>query len=342
MAKSQAQIDAEYAWAEQIRGRNDPGTTAYNDANGVMRSLVQESAEIRGGGGGVTAKKADPNAYAKQMRIQDEKNRVNNVVATLTGVMNDYGLGTLMTKITSMVQEGLNADAVMAQVRQTTEYASRFPAMKALSAKNRVISEAEYIAFERNAASLERSYGLPEGMLGKDQVTKLLENEVSGKELGDRVNLAATGAFATSPEVKSQFKDYYGISSGGLTAYFLDPDQALPLLERQVNSASIGAEAQMQQFDFDLKTSERLTEYGVTRESARQGITIAAGQKSFQNGFGDIVTQDQLVDANILGDSSSKKSIERVKKGRQGRFEAGGSYVNTKDGVTGLGSANKL
>jgi len=230
----------------------------------------------------------------------------------------------------------------MAQVRQTTEYADRFPAMKTLAGKKRVISEAEYIAFERNAASLERSYGLPEGMLGKDQVTKLLENEVSGKELGERVNMAAVGAFQTSVEVKGQFKDYYGISSGGLTAYFLDPDQALPLLERQYTSSQIGAEAQIQDFSFDVKQSERLFEAGATRESARQGITIAANQKSFQDGFGDTVTKDQLIDASLLQDSTAQNSIERVKKGRQGRFNAGGTYASNKDGVTGLGSANKI
>ena len=288
-----------------------------------------------------TAKKINPNQYDIDVRAQAERLRINNVVATLTGVMNDYGLGSLMTKITGMVQAGLNADAVMAQVRQTSEYATRFPAMKALSAKNRVISEAEYIAFERNAAELERSYGLPEGMLGKDQVTKLLENEVSGKELGQRVTMAAVGAFDTAPEVKDQFRDYYGISSGGLTAYFLDPDQALPLLSKQYSSAQIGAEAQIQQFNFDVKQSERLTDLGVTRESARQGITIAAGEKSFQDGFGDTVTQDQLIERNILGDSAAKKSIERVKKGRQGRFDAGGGYASSKNNITGLGTANK-
>jgi hypothetical protein len=256
--------------------------------------------------------------------------------------MNDYGLGSLLAKVTQMVQEGLNSEAVMAQVRQTTEYADRFPAMKTLAGKQRVISEAEYIAFERNASSLERSYGLPEGMLGKDKVTKLLENEVSAKELGERVNMAAVGAFQTSVEVKDQFRDYYGISSGGLTAYFLDPDQALPLLERQYTASQIGAEAQIQDFNFDVKQSERLTQYGLTRESARQGITNAADQKAFQGGFGDTVTQDQLIDASLMGDSAAQKSIERVKKGRQGRFDAGGGYASNTKGVTGLGSANKI
>jgi len=329
LAEAQSQGNETYAAQAQ---------SVINEMTGNLNRLDSQG----GGGGGGGSSTPDPNKYAEDRRKADERTRVQNVVATLTGVMNDYGLGSLLAKVTQMVQEGVNSEAVMAQVRQTTEYADRFPAMKTLAGKKRVISEAEYIAFERNAASLERSYGLPEGMLGKDQVTKLLENEVSGKELGERVNMAAVGAFQTSVEVKDQFKDYYGISSGGLTAYFLDPDQALPLLERQYTSSQIGAEAQIQDFSFDVKQSERLFEAGATRESARQGITIAANQKSFQDGFGDTVTKDQLIDASLLQDSTAQNSIERVKKGRQGRFNAGGTYASNKDGVTGLGSANKI
>lgn len=345
---NQGNQDAAEALAVQARevavnaGRADVAAAVVNhtQSENFRRPAAPVAAPSGGGGPAVTEKKVNPNQYDIDRRAEAERTRVQNVVATLTGVMNDYGLGSLLSKITTMVQEGLNSEAVMAQVRQTTEYAARFPAMKALAGKNRVISEAEYIAFERNASSLERSYGLPEGMLGKDQVTKLLENEVSAKELGERVNMAAIGAFDTSTEVKDQFRDYYGISSGGLTAYFLDPDQALPLLERQYVAAQIGAEAQIQEFNFDVKQSERLTEFGLTRESARQGITNAANQRSFQDGFGDTVTQDQLIDASLMGDSAAQKSIERVKKGRQGRFDAGGGYASSKEGVTGLGSAN--
>ena len=51
----------------------------------------------------------------------------------------------------------------MALIRTTPEYKERF-LWDALIREGRPISEAAYIEFERNAA-LERSYGLPTGML---------------------------------------------------------------------------------------------------------------------------------------------------------------------------------
>ena len=59
-------------------------------------------------------------------------------------------------------------------------------------------------------------------------ITNLLSNDVSARELEQRVTMAAAGAFQTTPEVKQQFQDFCSINAGGLTAYFLDPDKALP------------------------------------------------------------------------------------------------------------------
>ena len=281
----------------------------------------------------------DPDAWAKSQVALAETNRVNNVVATLRGLMNDYGLSSLMGKIESYVKSGLDGDAVIAQIRDTQEYKDRFPAMAALSAKKRAISEAAYIDFERNAAGLERAYGLPAGMLNKDTVTNLLTNEVSAQELENRVTMAAAGAFQASQEVRDTFRDYYGIESGGLTAYFLDPDKALPLLNKQYASAKIGAEAQMQDFSIASGMAERLNEIGVTQQEARQGFAETAKQRGFMQGRGDTVTQDQLISGNLMNDQQSKNAIERVQKGRKGQFEQGGGFTASNQGVGGLGSA---
>lgn len=281
----------------------------------------------------------NPNQFAIDQAALAETNRVNNVVATLRGLMNDYGLASLMGKIESYVRSGLDGDAVVAQIRDTQEYKDRFPAMAALSAKKRAISEAAYIDFERNAAGLERAYGLPAGMLGTDTITNLLTNEVSAQELENRVTMAAAGAFQASQEVRDTFRDYYGIESGGLTAYFLDPDKALPLLNKQYASAQIGAEAQMQDFSIAAGMAERLNEVGITQQEARQGFAITAAQRGFTQGRGDTVTQDQLISGTFMNDQESKKAIERAQKGRAAQFEQGGSFTASAQGVSGLGSA---
>jgi hypothetical protein len=281
----------------------------------------------------------DPDKWAKDQAAEQERRRVNNVVTTLRGVMGTYGLSSLMGLIEGYVREGLEGEAVLAMIRDTSQYKERFPAMAALSSKGRAISEGEYIEFERNAAQLERAYGLPAGMLGKDTVTGLLSNEVSAQELEQRVTLAAAGAFQASTEVRDTFSRFYGIDSGGLTAYFLDPDKALPLLNKQYAASQIGAEAQMQDFNIAAGLAEQLTEAGISREEARQGFGETARRRGFTQGRGDVVSEEKLISGTLMNDQEGIKAIERVQKGRMGRFQEGGGFTASAQGVGGLGTS---
>jgi hypothetical protein len=211
--------------------------------------------------------------------------------------------------------------------------------MEALAKKGRAISEAEYIAYERDAAGLERQYGLPAGMLGRDKVAQLLEKEVSARELEERVTMAAAGAFQTSPEVQRVFQDYYGIGPGGLTAYFLDPEVATPLLNKQYVSSRIGAEAARNQVSIDKSLSELLQVEGVSADEARTGFQQVAQQRELTSGRGDVVSQEQLIRGGMLQDAESQKAIERAGMARVGRFQGGGGFVGSNEGMSGLRGA---
>ena len=295
-----------------------------------------------GGGGGETNTETAEDQYWKFRKAQDElqiRQAQDSLISSISGIFSEYGLASLYDKIAGYVRQGYSGDAIAVLLRQTPEYKERFPAMEALSKKGRAITEAQYIAFERNASQLERAYGLPTGMLGKDAVTGLLTNEVSGQELEDRVTMAAAGAFQTAQEVKDTFTQYYGISSGGLTAYFLDPERALPLLEKQYVASQIGAEAAMQDVSVAANTSERLYQLGIDREEARQGFGEVARMGALSQGRGDVVSQQQLISGTFENEQDSLKAIERASKARTGRFQQGGSYTATQQGVGGLGSA---
>jgi hypothetical protein len=289
-----------------------------------------------------TAEKSSEEKYWDWRQTQDEvetRNARNSLIQQITGIFAEYGLSSLYDTIVGFVQQGYSADAIAILLRQTPQYKERFPAMASLSAKGRAISEAEYIAFESKAASLERAYGLPMGMLGKDAITTLISNEVSGQELEDRVVMAAAGAFQTSQEVKDTFAQYYGIGSGGLTAYFLDPEKALPLLERQYVSSQIGAEAAMQDVTVQAMTAERLFEQGISREEARQGFGQVASMGALTQGRGDVVTQEQLISGTFEQNTDAQRAIERAQRARTGRFQEGGGFATSQQGVSGLGSA---
>lgn len=293
-----------------------------------------------GGGGGEDKPPAvDPDAYAKSQVAEAKRVRTKNAIVAMQDLMRSYGLESLMGVITGYVQDDYDDDAINALIRQTPEYKVRFPAMAALAAKNRVLSEAEYIAFETEASQMERAYGLPAGMLGKSTVTDLISNEVSVRELEERVGLAANGAYNATAAVKKQFKDYYGIDTGGLTAYFLDPQKALPLLNKQVTSAQIGAEAALQGIGVNAGLAENLTEAGITRDSAQAGFSTVAGMGGLSVGAGETVSQEELIKGTLLESDPAKQKMARVAKSKTGAFEGGGQFLQTKEGSVGLGSA---
>ena len=289
-------------------------------------------------GNGVTPQpEFDWNKFAWE---ENERRRKQNAIATLRGLMTEYGMESLMSKIEQYVVDGYDADAIMVLIRTTPEYKQRFPAMEALTKKGRAISEAAYIEYEKTASGLERQYGLPSGML-MNSVTNLLENEVSTVELNDRVLLAASSAYQLPEEFRNQFRDYYGVDSGGLIAYYLDPAIATPLLQKQTGAALIGSEAARQNVGIQVGLAEELQSLGVTSEEARTGFGKVARQGAFTSGRGDVVSQEALVRGNLMNNEQAMKEIERAAGARVGRFQGGGAYMATQEGVKGLASSSR-
>lgn len=285
-----------------------------------------------------TMRMREQQSYEDRVRAAEETQRQNNAIATMKSLLTSYGLTALYDRVVGFIKEGYDPDAVSVLIRTTPEYKQRFPAMEALGKKGRAISEAEYIDYERTASGLERRYGIPEGML-MGSVTDLLTNEVSATELNDRVLLASSAAIQAPDDVKNTFMDYYGIGAGGLTAYFLDPDKATPLLEKQYATSVIGTEAARQGLEMDVYSSENLAALGVSQDQAREGFGRVAGAKALTQGRGDVVSQQELISGTFEQNEQALKNIERASKARTGRFQEGGSYASTNQGVSGLGSA---
>lgn len=285
-----------------------------------------------------TMRMREQQRYETSVRAAEESRRQQSAIATMKGLLESYGLSALYDRVVGFIKEGYDPDAISVLIRTTPEYKQRFPAMEALGRKGRAISEAEYIDYERTASGLERRYGIPEGML-MGSVTDLLTNEVSASELNDRVLLASSAAIQAPDDVKNTFMDYYGIGPGGLTAYFLDPDKATPLLEKQYATTVIGTEARRQGVEMDVYGSENLATLGITQDQAREGFGRVAGARALTQGRGDVVTQQELVAGTFGQNEEALQNIERATKARTGRFQQGGGFSTSNQGVSGLGTA---
>jgi hypothetical protein len=313
-------------WQEKDRAIGIGSETTPITTSGVSDSDLQ--------------RQADNAAMERQLQQQqfEREARQSEIIGSIQALFAQYGLASLGDKIVQYAKQGLSADAIAIALRATPEYKQRFPAMEALAAKGRALSEAEYVEYERTAAQLEQRYGFPQGLLS-NSVTGLLTEEVSAAELNDRAILASAAAIEAPEDVRTQMTDFYGIDQGGLAAYFLDPDRALPLLEKQYATGLIGTEARRQGVNIGVTGAEELQGFGVTQQQAREGFGQVARMGAFTQGRGDVVSQQQLISGTFQQNEQALRDIERTQRGRIGRFQEGGGFTATQQGVSGLGSA---
>ena len=315
------------------------GAAIVQQEQGNYPQYVDNSLEVqRMADEAAMARQLQQQQYEAAVRAAQEAQRQQNATATMKALLESYNLSSLYDTVVNFIKQGYDPEAISVLIRTTPEYKTRFPAMEELAKKGRAISEAEYISYEQTASGLERRYGLPEGML-MGNVTKLLTNEVSASELNDRVLLASAASIQAPQDIKDQFKNYYGIDTGGLTAYFLDPDVATPLLEKRYAATIIGNEASRQGIGIDVYGAENLQALGVSQDQAREGFGIVAASKGLSQGRGDVVTQEEMIQGTLAGNQAAQQGIERARNARLGRFSGGGEFVQTQQGATGLGSA---
>jgi hypothetical protein len=91
---------------------------------------------------------------------------------------------------------------------------------------------------ERAMTQTARFFDLPKGFYDNpDDFGKLIGNEVSAKEYQDRLQVGQDLARATSPGIRTALQEFWNVGEGGITAYVLDPDRALALIQKQAKAA---------------------------------------------------------------------------------------------------------
>jgi len=196
-----------------------------------------------------------------------------------------YGLGSLVDKISNLLTDGTPPAEFALRLRDTQEYKDRFKANEIRISKGlAALSPAEYVALEDQYQNVMRNYDLPETYYTKDTMGRqvgfeqLLSNDVSAKELEERVITAKDRVLNANPEVSKALKQFYpGITNGDILAYALDPKNALNEIQRKVTAAEIGGAAIAQGLNAGMSRAEELAGYGITKAQAQQGYETVAG-----------------------------------------------------------------
>jgi hypothetical protein len=224
------------------------------------------------------------NAQATQAAVAAELERAD-AFAALKVTFDSYGLGSLSDTITRLMTSGETANGALTRLKydKTVDpatgkafndaYTSRFSGNQ-IRIKNglNAISEAQYIANENAYAETFKAYGLG-NMLSTDRAVNeakfatYIGNDMSSTELNDRIKTAANNVINADPVVMSTFKQYYGgLTTSDLVAYFLAPDETLPVLNNKIAAAQIGTAAQEQGL---------VDAYGNTNVSSTRAMQLA-------------------------------------------------------------------
>ena len=260
--------------------------------------------------------------------------------ALISGFLSQAGLSSLADWAWCKYLDGVPVEQIMLDLRATPEYKTRFPAMAQLAAEGRAITEADYIGYEQTVAQLLQQYGIPKAMYDSPSaIAEMLVGDVSPSEVQSRLQLAATAAYQAPPEVRNAMLNDYGLGQQDLTAIYLDPDRALPVLQQQWATAQVQGAGTIQGIDVGKLTAEQLAQRGVSFTEALTGFGNVNATAGLGAGFGETAAQQERIAAQF-GDTAAQRQVQRVQASRIARNSGGGSAAETSAGVVGLGAAS--
>jgi hypothetical protein len=264
--------------------------------------------------------------------------------AYLKSVLDGYGLGGLGNWAWEQLKGGLTTERISQNLRETPEYKQRFKGLEARRAAGLpAISEGEYIGYETSVRQLMRTAGLPADFYDSpEDFAGFIGKDVSVAEMQSRINEGYLAASQAPAEVRQQLRDLYNIGEGQLAAFFMDPDRALPLIERQFASAQISGAAQRTQYGaLGQSEAERLAALGVSEQQAAQGFGALAESSQLFTGLPgeDAAAIDrQTQQAAVFGgDAAAKQAIEKRRAERIAQGSGARSFGVGQGGVVGLG-----
>jgi hypothetical protein len=281
-----------------------------------------------------------PESYDDYLKRQDQISRDQQRVnwkeffrTTLT----EWGVPQLADQAMQFVDRGFTGDTVILKLQETDTWKQRFAANETRKKKGlSIIDPATYLALESTYESAMRAAGLPKGFYDElSDFTKLIAANVSPATLNERINIAKDFIDTADPFFRNQLKQYYNMNEGDMVAYALDPERALPLLERKANTIKFGAEAARQGLNVGLGSAETYAGMGVSGEQAKVGFeqvaqvapeaerlsAVFAGQEA-------AVGQEDVMSAVFTGEGSAeqKRRLQRLSESEQSLF-AGQSGV---------------
>jgi len=339
----------------------------YGGGGGGSSSSKGSSKGGGGGGGGGGGSSANPIVnYTSYGPTTVDTNAANEISAFTTlrdTYLEPWGLGSLANQAWSMISDPGNHAGIgdlLAWVRGTNEYKARFPGLAERTALGYPpISEAQYLNEQNIISGAMRYYGIPTSFATTQEIGTLIANNVSSSEVTDRLKNGYELAMKAPKEVRQLLHDYYGVNTGQLAAYYLNPAHTVEQLSRQTQGALIGNESIASGFGrIDKGTATQLAAQEMTSPTSmdlnyfRQGFAKLAPLKPLETAMVGQRGQATASQKAILGEqfaglnqsqgttaASNKGAVQLAEQARVAGLAGGGGFVQGAKGAVGIGSA---
>jgi hypothetical protein len=274
-----------------------------------------------------------------------------NAVQSLQATFEQFGLGSLASSITKLVQKGTPAESILLMMQSPEAavdpdakelydaYQKRFAANAERRNKGLpVLSPAEYLSTERAYRAIMADAGMPTGFYdSQDDFQKFLANDTSPTAVKARVDAAAQAVNNADPAYKKALTELYGIDEATMAANMLDPERALPFIQKQAKAVEFGAAAARQ----GLQVTNIGEQFGSgatnTGYSAEQGYAAIAGMLPQTQALANIYGQEynqQTAEAEVFNVGEGLASAKR-KRQKLGELE-----TSTFSGQSGLAAGS--
>jgi hypothetical protein len=328
-------------------GNNPPGKGGGNNPP-VNNQAAIDAAVAKA----LAAQKAQSDALAAQLKAEKDAEKMAAKVKAsdrLKAMFEGYGLGSLASFINKRIMEDASEEIVLLELYDQPEYKVRFPGMASLRGKKRTITEKEYMDIEKQMTQTARFFDLPSGFYDNpEDFGKLIGNEVSAKEYQDRLQVGQDLSRQMSPAARAQLQEFYNVGEGGITAYVLDPEKALALIQKQSKAAQFVGFGRLSGFKLEGMTAAQAEQIAGTEAYSKlsalqmeQALGQAAQLRKTQSRLtgieGEVYDEGEALKAVIEGSPEAILASQQRAQREGARFGGGsgitGSSLRSTTGI---------
>lgn len=282
---------------------------------------------------------AQASTQAAQTSAQQNQLSADGVMHS---ILDPLGLDSLSQWALNMYAQSSDWNYVASQLPTTPQFQVRFPAWGKWQSEGG--TAASYVSYENTVNQLAHQENLTPGLINQDTITNFINNGVSASEVQQRFQDATKAATGLDPNSEAYLRHQeLGLTTGDLASIFIDPKQALPLLEQKLAGAQIGGAALNAGINIDTGLAGNLVNAGVSQSQAQSGFAAISNQQQLYSALpgqrGPSLDQTQQANAQFGLDPNAAQQVKNTAQQRLAAFQTGGAYASNSQGFVGAGTS---